>query len=247
MITNIDTFDDNLFSKNEIGIEIQTFPQHILDLDISFLIEKWKKKLINFKGMISLHGSSFDLNPGSTDLKILDVTRLRYMQSIELANTLKASHVIFHSQVNPLISVRKIRDLKLNNQIEFWIDLIDTEIPRHINVLIENEYDDTYEDIKKIFDGVNRKNFGICLDIGHVLAYSKLSLEDWISNLGDRIKYIHLHWNNGISDEHNKPTEEDLVILRQLLNKFELNPIVTMEYKVNNISEEVQRLKKYLF
>jgi hypothetical protein len=105
MITNIDTFDANIFSKNEIGIEIQTFPQHILDSDISSLVEKWKKKLINYKGLISIHGSSFDLNPGSTDMKVLDVTRLRYMQSIELANILKASHVIFHSQVNPLISV----------------------------------------------------------------------------------------------------------------------------------------------
>jgi sugar phosphate isomerase/epimerase len=94
---------------------------------------------------------------------------------------------------------------------------------------------------------VNRKNFGICLDIGHVIAYSKFSLEDWISNLGNRIKYIHLHWNNGTSDDHHKPTEEELIILRQLLNKYEINPIVTMEYGVNNISEEVIRLRKYVF
>ncbi|MBI9014675.1 MAG: sugar phosphate isomerase/epimerase [Clostridiales bacterium] len=246
MITDIDDFDFDLFSEHNIGIEIQTFPQHILDSNINALIERWKRGLSGFNSSISLHGSSFDLNPGSTDSKIVEVTRMRYLQSIQIADSLNASHVIFHSQVNPLLSVRRIQDLKLNNQIEFWKDLFNKEIPSNINIMIENEYDETYEDLKKIIDDVNRPNLGICLDIGHALAYSKISIEEWINKLGDRIKYIHLHWNDGMDDEHRAPTDEELFHLNQILKKNGLSPKITMEYWVDDVSLEVERIRKYL-
>ena len=246
MITDIDNFDFDLFSKHNIGIEIQTFPQHILDSNINALIDRWQIRLSGFKNSISLHGSSFDLNPGSTDSKIVEVTRMRYLQSIEIAESLNASHVIFHSQVNPLLSVRRIREMKLNNQIEFWKDLFDKEIPSNINIMIENEYDETYEDMKKIIDDVNRPNFGICLDIGHVIAYSKISVEEWINNLGNRINYIHLHWNDGLNDEHRAPTDEELFHLNQILRQNGLNPKITMEYWTDDIPLEVERIRNHL-
>ncbi len=65
--------------------------------------------------------------------------------------------------MNPLLSVQHIRELKVNNQIEFWIDLFKNYIPKDINILLENEYDDTPEDIGKIVRTVNKENFGICL------------------------------------------------------------------------------------
>lgn len=44
MITDIDDFDFELFSKHKIGIEIQTFSQHILDSNINALIDRWKNR-----------------------------------------------------------------------------------------------------------------------------------------------------------------------------------------------------------
>lgn len=72
--------------------------------------------------------------------------------------------------------------------------------------MIENEYDETYEDMKKIIDDVKLPNFVICLDRGPVIAYYKMYVEEWINNLGNRIKYIHLHWNDELNDEHRAPT-----------------------------------------
>lgn len=246
MIVNVDHFDCDSFSENVVGIEIQTFPQHVLDSNIESLINVWENKLKRFKGPVSIHGSSFDLNPGSTDKRVVDVTRERYLQSINIADRLDASYVIFHSQVNPLLSVKRIRNMKLANQVEFWLDLLDNHIQNNITILIENEYDDTYEDMRKIVEGVNRANFGICLDIGHVLAYSKMPLEDWFANLGDQIKYIHLHWNDRTYDEHRVPTNTELLQLKDLLSKYSLNPIITLEYGSDYIFEEADRVRKML-
>ncbi len=246
IIMNPERFDKDEFSINEIGVEIQSFPQHELDDGYDELIKLWQKKLSNYDKPISLHGSSFDLNPGSTDNKIIEVTKFRYLQSIDIAQKLKAKHVIFHSQVNPMLSVKRIRDLKMNNQIRFWLKLLENDIPSDICILIENEYDDTFEDIKQICDGINNPNFGVCLDVGHALAYSKITLEDWISNLGNRIKYIHLHWNNGKADDHDEPSNEELKVLRRILSKYKLSPIITLEYHSKNIYEEVKRVKRFI-
>jgi sugar phosphate isomerase/epimerase len=93
---------------------------------------------------------------------------------------------------------------------------------------------------------VDRKNFGVCLDIGHVLAYSKVDLEAWFSNLGKYIRYLHLHWNDGRCDEHDIPTNDQLKELRDLIQKYKLNPIITMEYSVENIYLETERIRKHL-
>lgn len=246
IITDLKNFDPHIYSKHKVGIEVQTFGQDKLDTDYQPLIIEWASKLKNFNEPISLHGSSFDLNPGSTDKKIIEVTRQRYLQSIDIAQKLGAKNVVFHSQVNPLLSVQHIRELKVNNQIEFWIDLFKNYIPKDINILLENEYDDTPEDIGKIVRTVNKENFGICFDTGHCLAYSSYGLEDWVKTIGDLIKYVHLHWNDGQADQHRKPSDHDFCQFKALMTKYNISPIVTLEYKVEDLSCEIKRLKSLI-
>lgn len=245
IVMNIDHFDKKRFSSTQLGVEVQTFPQHVLDEDNEVFIKAWQNKLQGFSGVISLHGSSFDLNPGSTDKKIVEITRYRYMQSIDIARKLNAKYVVFHSQVNPLLTVKRIRKLKLENQIRFWNELLD-EVPNDICILLENEYDESYEEILKICDEIIHPNIGVCLDIGHALAYSKISLEEWISNLGQRIKYIHLHWNDGKKDNHDTPSDEQVEFLGGLLYKYQLSPVITMEYHSEDVHIETRRLKRLL-
>lgn len=246
IITDLKNFDPHIYSKHEIGIEVQTFGQDKLDTDYQPLLLEWASKLKKFNEPISLHGSSFDLNPGSTDKKIIEVTRQRYLQSIDIAQKLGAKNVVFHSQVNPLLSVQHIRELKANNQIEFWRDLFKNYIPEDMNILLENEYDDTPEDMEKIVRTVNKENFGICFDTGHCLAYSNYGIEDWVKTMGDLIKYVHLHWNDGQADQHRKPSDHDFSQFKTLMTKYNISPVVTLEYKVENLGCEIKRLKSLI-
>lgn len=76
------------------------------------------------------------------------------------------------------------------------------------------------------------------------VAYSKLDLSEWISELKEHIKYIHLHWNDRHNDSHNIPLNEELNLLAELLSENDISPIITLEYRVNDILEEVKRLRK---
>lgn len=125
IITDIKHFDPHSFTENDIGIEIQTFPQHILDGDYEAIIHAFNNQLIDYNGIISMHGPAFDLNPGSTDVRIIEVTKYRYLQAIEIAKQLRATYLVFHSQINPLLKIKRIRQMKLNNQITFWKNLLD--------------------------------------------------------------------------------------------------------------------------
>ena len=41
-----------------------------------------------------------------------------------------------------------------------------------------------------------------CLDVGHAVLYSRLPIEEWITQLGEHLAYAHLHNNHGTTDEH---------------------------------------------
>jgi len=246
IVKNLDQFDKDKFLREGISIEVQAFPQRSLNDDYGHLLDQWSDKLKGFNLPLSLHGSSFDLNPGSNDKRILEVTKFRYLQSIEIAKVLGVRYVVFHSQVNPLLSVKRIRNMKLMNQITFWKDMFNNHIPEDMVILLENEYDESFEDIKTICDGVANTRLGVCLDIGHSLAYSQLDLEEWIKGLGSRIRYIHLHWNDGSSDSHLPPSKSQILYLRDLLKKYAIDPIITQEYYKDNQLAETKRIQKIL-
>lgn len=232
--------------KLEVGVEIQSFPQNILDGDYSYIIKECKFKLRNFDNIISLHGSSFDLNPGSTDKKVLELTKYRYMQSINIAKEIGAKYVIFHSQISTLISVDKIRKLKINNQILFWKEFLKEIDDLDITILLENEYEDSYDELLYIIKEVNSPKLKICLDTGHVLAYSNKSLESWFLGLNDYIKYVHLHFNEGKNDSHTKPTNDQLVKFKHIIEKANIKPIISLEYNIEDAKEEISRIREIL-
>lgn len=246
MIMDINKLDIQSLIDMNVGIECQSFPQHILDDGYEHIIQMYKEKLVNFNDIISLHGSSFDLNPGSTDKKILEVTKYRYLESINIAKEIGAKYVIFHSQLNPLISVKRIRRLKLDNQIKFWTELLEEIKDIDITILIENEYDDDYEELLYILKEVDSDKVKMCLDTGHVLAYSKVGLRKWILEMKDYIGYVHLHFNDTTCDSHDAPNEEELELFKMLIKEANINPIISLEYQINNLEEEIIRVSNIL-
>jgi sugar phosphate isomerase/epimerase len=232
--------------ETKIGVEVQSFPQHILDEDYSEILKECKTNLKNLNNIISLHGSSFDLNPGSTDKKVLELTRYRYMQSIDIAKGIGAKYVIFHSQINPLISVDRIRKLKLDNQVGFWKNFLKEINNLDITILLENEYENNYEELLYIVKEVNSPKLRICLDTGHALAYSNIDLEKWIIELKGYIEYVHLHFNDGSFDSHNAPNKEQLISFKNMIKRANINPFICLEYTVSSIDDEIRRIRNIL-
>ncbi|WP_425448887.1 sugar phosphate isomerase/epimerase family protein [Dethiothermospora halolimnae] len=212
------------------------------------IVLEYQKKLKDFNGIVSLHSPCYDLNPGSTDKKILDVTRYRYLQAIKYSKLVGASYIIFHCQMDPLLKVPEVKKRKLDNHIKFWKDMINNIEDTDITFLLENEYDYDYKDLLYVLKGVDSPRLKCCLDTGHVLAYSGIDIEEWVKNLKEHVKYVHLHWNDGNSDAHQRPNNEFLLYIKEIFNEYNINPIITLEYYgLKDIVSESKRIRKVLY
>jgi sugar phosphate isomerase/epimerase len=65
----------------------------------------------------------------------------------------------------------------------------------------------TPERILDLVKAVNKENFMVCLDTGHVNVFGCLSLTDEIRRLGSYLKVVHIHDNLGDKDTHLFPKE----------------------------------------
>lgn len=95
--------------------------------------------------------------------------------------------------------------------------------------------------LKELIQTIDLPNIKINLDIGHA-KLGKVALEEWIRELKDYIVYIHIHSNNGLYDIHSVPSKEEINELYKLLDKYNMDPILSLEYKIENLQEE---MKKY--
>lgn len=74
----------------------------------------------------------------------------------------------------------------------FFLDKDDS-----ITMMIENQCEEDCEVLKMEIDSVNDSRLKVCLGIGRAHANSNMPVEEWITTLGDRIGYLHLHNNYG--------------------------------------------------
>ena len=156
----------------------------------------------------SAHGPFYDLVPGSSDSEVRDLAKAKFIRSIDACDKIGINHLIFHTGWNTIFC----DDNKwINNSIKFWKDIIDYS-ENNVSIYIENVFEIKPYLIKDIIDGVNNKRFKSCLDVGHVNAFAKGNVLNWIELLGNRIGHVHLHNNFGVNDDHNGLNDGNLDI-----------------------------------
>lgn len=241
-VNYIEKLDMEKIKELNIGIEIQDFTEpNLSDLETRTIVERYKEAFKNFEGIKSLHGPFLDLKPASPDLDIRKISYKKYLDTINLAKELDMDYIIFHSQINPYLDEPSLRKLNNSQSKEFW-DKILNETRYGGTILIENIFEETPEMLKEYIEAVGREDIKINLDIGHA-KLGKVSLENWIKELKDYIVYMHIHSNDSIYDQHNAPSNEEIGELYNLLDKYKLNSILSLEYNKENLTQEI---KKYL-
>ena len=183
--------------KYKIGIEVQSFykPDYYERTPDALAIHKSTIAPITVRGM---HGPFCDLNPGSTDHLIVEVTKRRLSEGYRFAEALNIQHLIFHNNYVPgFSSIKKW----LPRAIQFWKDFLN-EHSSNIDIHIENTLERTPSILIDLIDAINNPQLTVNLDIGHTHCFTTYGTVNWIKDLGHRIKYVHLHDNNGQKDEH---------------------------------------------
>ncbi len=226
-----------------LGVEIQDFTDpSMTDQVYDRTMDFYRKAFKDYRGIKSMHGPFIDLKPSSPDRDIKDVSRKKYRMALNVARELEMDYIIFHTQINPNHIGKTVREFEKEENTKFWKETLDLFKDYKGTIVLENVFEKEPELIKELIDSIDRPNLKINLDIGHA-RLGQEELEEWIRILGSRIAYMHIHSNDGKYDLHQPATREEVEELYYFLDKYGLDPVLSLEYNIEDMEEEI---KKYI-
>lgn len=243
----LSTVDENaaaLAKEYGFGIELAQFctawnldeKRHEVENDV--------QNCLNSSDRFVMHAPFTELFPCAIDKMIRQVAAFRYRQSIETAKELGIKKLVIHGGYNPRIY---FPPWYTPESVVFWKEFL-SEIPDDMVICLENVFEEEIEMLSQIVRQVDDRRIRMCLDIGHVNAYSNASVKQWIESCADIIEHFHIHNNDGSWDTHSQlfegsiPMEETL----ELINKLCPTASITLELIDSKPSVEWLIGKKYI-
>ena len=173
-----------------------------------------QKKLTGIPNRL-LHAPFNELFPCAIDKKARALAAERYRQAIRLAKRYGATKVIIHGGYNPRIYYPV---WYVEQSVAFWKEFL-TEDPG-VEIVLENVFEETPEMLLDIVREVDNPKLRLCLDIGHVNAYSEIPVRTWLERWAPCLSHFHIHNNDGTSDLHN-PLNDGTIAVKDLLLQAE--------------------------
>lgn len=179
---------------------------------------------------LSLHGPFWDLCPGSSDDFVRQVSRLRLHQFFDLIPVFQPVQVVCHTGFD---SRHHSPDFSqwLDRALTVWEPLVVRAEQLKTPFLLENVWEAGPALHRAIFDRLPSPQFGFCLDVGHQHSFSSTPMTRWLEVLGDRLRELHVHDNDGSADTH-QPVGAgtvDFSALFRSLGARSLHPLLTLE------------------
>lgn len=193
--------------RYNLGIEIQGLHDPYIE-NKEKIIEKYKEILPNIKRGKSFHAPFWDLNIGTKMKGLRQETMDIFNNAYKIAKELGCTEIVVHNGYIPGTYYSKgwVERAK-----DFWTDFF-ADKDNSIIMCIENQFEIDSEIMKLEIDEVNDKRLKICLDVGHANANSNMAVEEWITSLGNRIAYLHLHNNHGKQNIKGHNNDEHLML-----------------------------------
>ena len=204
-----------IIEKYDVGLEIVLFASpYCLDRQDEF-IENYKEELGDLYGKIdiSIHGPFVELCPGTRDELISKVTNYRMQQAYDVAKKMNAKYVVYHNGYYP--NTYSYIEWMQNAPV-FWKNFLGDKKDDGIKVHIENVFEDDYFILHELMEEISDDKTSLCLDVGHVNAYSDIDVMEWIKILKKYIKHMHIHNNCGDRDSHLGINKGDIDIIEIL-------------------------------
>jgi sugar phosphate isomerase/epimerase len=171
-----------------------------------------------------------DLRPGALDPRIRQVTIDRLNQVFDLVPYFKPRAVVCHPSFDERYYVTT-GPRWLENSVLTWGTFSTKAKDMDTVIMLENVYETNPGYLGVLLEQVNSPQLRFCFDTGHFNAYSKTDLALWLERLGQYVGELHLHDNQGSTDDHlplgkgNFPFDRLFAFLREK----GMSPIVTVE------------------
>lgn len=185
--------------RNSINLEIY-FSSDSLDALSPDDIYDLKHKL-EHEPELSFHAPFMDLCPGAVDSGVREITIRRFNQVLDIAEVLNPVGIVLHSGYEKWKYDLKPQ-LWLDKSLETWRPLNARAESMGVKLAIENIFEDEPSNLVMLMEAMGSDNFGICFDTGHCNLFSSIPVPEWLKCLKDYIVELHLHDNDGSSDQH---------------------------------------------
>lgn len=228
--------------SSEIYIDSEIIDSHPAG-DIELINNRFEKYSLAKR----IHGPFSDLNPGSPDKKIREVSLERLLGAIELSAKLKADSLTVHSHFEPVFYGRHFEEW-LTNSKDAWERLSHEAGKRKISIHIENSIDDSPRAVLELLKA--HPYLGACFDVGHYNVFNPKGWKDALREypLGS-IKEVHLSDNKGDEDSHLALGEGsiDFKGLFEEIGRRNENPIFTLEpHAQDGLLKSLEFIKRYM-
>ena len=198
-----------------------------------------REKLTHAEAAV-LHGPFNELFPCAIDPMVRNIARIRYRQALNMAQSYGITRVVIHGGYNP----RLYYPIWYTEQsVEFWKEFI-REVPEHMTILLENVMEEEIPMFLTILEQVGDKRLRMCLDVGHVNAYSKIPVDRWLEDWAPYLSHFHVHNNDGTADQHRQLTD-GTIPMKALLRKIDtLCPEATITLELMEPASSVEWMRE---
>ncbi len=178
----------------------------------------------------TLHAPFFDLAPGALDPEILRVSRSKLKKAAKLIQVFKPLSIVCHLGFEENKQGYKRKEW-LKIALATWNELEEVAAANGCLLMLENTYETSPDIHETLLSQLNPATSGFCMDTGHLMSFAKTSWKDWLPRLSPWLGQLHLHDNNGASNEHLGLGQGsfDFVELFQFLSASALRPLITLE------------------
>ena len=196
---------DETASRFGLGLEIDEFCT-AANFDADF--DRWDgvaRAHLAHSDRFVFHAPFAELCPCAIDPMVRDVTMRRFRQTAALSRAYGIRRIVVHSGFIPHVYYPV---WFVEQSARFFRALLDAE--PEVAICVENVLDDDPAPLMDLADAVDDPRLGLCLDVGHANAVSKIPVRQWLKRLAPRLMHLHLHDNAGAADLHQIPGDGSL-------------------------------------
>lgn len=236
-LSTIDPNAGELAREHGLGLEIAEFCT-AYNMDERFrLVNPVVRERIRRVPELLLHGPFNELFPCAIDPLARKLAACRFEQAMELTQAFAAKKLILHGGFQPRIYYPC---WYVEQSILFWKEFLQLH-PGEYQICLENVLENEPGMLLQIVQGVDDPRLRLCLDVGHVNAYSDVPALQWIESWGTWLNHAHIHNNDGTADTHSA-LDAGTLPMEALLRA--LPPETTVTLELPEIGNAVQWLRE---
>lgn len=215
-LSTIDPNAHTLAKQWGLGIEVAEFcTAWNMDREFATVDPEVREKL-QYSDRFVLHAPFNELFPCAIDMKIRDMAAQRYRQAMEIALGYGIKKLVIHGGFQPFMYYPI---WYVEQSVEFWKEFV-RDVPEDMVLCLENVLETEPYMLKDIVTAVNDPRLRLCLDVGHVNAYSQIPVQTWMEDWAPYLSHYHVHNNDTSADTH-RPLFEGSMDMAHLLKEIQ--------------------------